>query len=199
MNHPELILVPMLMLADYWLTILGAKMSLAVYRQHFLAPTYELNPVWRKSVDRLQWFNLRHVAGTVLLTGLLLLTDQWDLLARDVDKGQPFDAFEFLLGGLLSAWSVVCGRHLSNLLQFRYMNRHPQEIAGQVQLSMKLIMKISQYMYVGWLPLVALLVWMEPSAFTAGVLLGLCGVVLAHVFWGRKAASLPSSNDKLAS
>ncbi len=44
MNHPELIAVPVLMLADYALTILGAKTSAVVYRNHFTMPSYELNP-----------------------------------------------------------------------------------------------------------------------------------------------------------
>ena len=47
MNHPELIAVPVLMLADYALTILGAKSSAVIYRNHFTTPTYELNPLLR--------------------------------------------------------------------------------------------------------------------------------------------------------
>jgi hypothetical protein len=171
----------MLILADYALTILGAKNSAAVYRNHFTTPSYELNPLWRKSVDQIRWFNPRHIAAVALVTVLLILLDQAAAL--------PYDAFELALGMLFGAFGSVCGRHLTNLMLFRYLNRHPNEISGQVQLSMKLMLKMSQFTYIGLVPLFIIVMIVAPNPYTVGVLLGLLAVVIAHFVWARKAKS----------
>ena len=179
MNHPELIAVPILMLADYALTILGAKKSTAVYRNHFTMPSYELNPVWRKSVDQVRWFNFRHLSLVTLVTLLLISVDQTQML--------PYDTFALALGMLFGAFGSICGRHLTNLLLFNYLNRHPHEISGQVQLSLKLTLKISQFTYIGLLPLFAIVVVLDPNPYTTGVLLGVLVLVFAHFVWGFRA------------
>jgi hypothetical protein len=178
MNHPELIAVPILMLADYALTILGVKNSAAVYRNHFTIPSHELNPLWRKSVDQIRWLNPRHIAIVALITILLILIDQATAL--------PYDTFEVVLGALFGVFGSVCGRHFTNLMFYRYLNRHPNEISGQVHLSMKLMLKLSQYTYIGLIPLFALVVILAPSPYTVGVLFGLLSVVGIHFAWARK-------------
>lgn len=75
MHHPVILAVPLLMLLDYALTILGARASLQVYRRHFRMPHYELNPMWQKSVAQLRWFNPRHLGLVCLVTALLLLPE----------------------------------------------------------------------------------------------------------------------------
>jgi len=179
MNHPELIAVPVLMLADYALTVWGAKNSAAVYRKHFRTPSYELNPLWRKSVDQIRWFNPRHIALVALVTVLLVVAD----------RASSYNTFELALGMLFGAFGSVCSRHLTNLMLFRYLNRHPNEISGQVQLSMKLVLKISQLTYLGLIPLFSIVVAVAPSRYTVGVLLGILTVALAHFVWARRAKS----------
>lgn len=181
MNHPELIAVPVLMLADYALTILGAKASAVVYRNHFTTPSYELNPLWRKSIDQIRWFNPRHITAVALVTMLLALLDQMESL--------PYDTIHLALGMFFGAFGTVCGRHLTNLMLFRYLNRHPHEISGQVQLSMKVAFKISQFTYIGLIPLFIIVAALVPNAYTVGVLSGILALVLAHFVWGRRAKS----------
>ena len=72
-----LLAVPVLMLLDYLLTILGAKASVRVYRRHFVVPNYELNPLWQESVRKQRWLNPRHLAIVCFATGLLLCFDRW--------------------------------------------------------------------------------------------------------------------------
>lgn len=179
MNHPELIAVPILMLADYALTILGARSSAIVYRNHFTMPSYELNPRWRKSVDQIQWFNFRHISIVVLVTVLLVLLDHTELL--------PHSTFQLALGMLFGAFGSVCGRHLTNLMLFRYLNRHPHEISGQIQLSLKLTLKISQFTYLGLIPLCVIVVTLVPGSYTLGALLGILALVFVHFVWERRA------------
>lgn len=181
MNHPELFAVPVLMLADYVLTIWGAKSSAIVYRSHFSTPSYELNPLWRKSVDELRWFNPRHAALVVLVTVGLVFFDLADM--------EPDSVVELPLGLLFGAFGSVCGRHLGNLLLFRYLNRHPDQISGQVQLSMKLVLKMSQFTLVGMILPFVILAILVPSAYSIGMLLGVLVIFFAHFFWGRKAES----------
>ena len=112
LNHPEILAVPLLMVADYTLTILGARESAAVYREHFVLASYEMNPLWRKSVDEIRWFNPRHFAIVCLVTLLLVLVDQVAPAELPI---------EFFLGGVFGAWGMVFGRHVANLLLFRYL------------------------------------------------------------------------------
>jgi hypothetical protein len=146
-----------------------------------VTPSYELNPLWRKSVDQLRWFNARHIALVALVTVLLILADQAVLL--------PYGTYELALGMLFGAFGSMCGRHLANLMIFRYLNWHPNEISGQVRLSMKLTLKMSQFTYIGLIPLFVIVMAVAPNGYTVGVLLGLLVVVFAHFVWARKTKS----------
>jgi hypothetical protein len=183
MNHPELFVVPVLMLADYWLTILGARYARLVYRKHFVIRTYELNPTFRAAVDRLQWINFKHLCIVLVTTGSLMALDRW-LQVPDL----PFDYFQFLLGGLYGLFAMVCGRHLTNLLLFLYLNRHPETLAGEVRMSMSLVLRISQFTYVGFVPVLCITAAGAPDALTCGLLFGSVIIVLVHSTWDAKLA-----------
>src|SRR5215469_12277184 len=101
MNHPVILAVPVLMLLDYVLTILGAKAGVRVYRQHFQSPYYELNPLWQKSVEQLRWFNPRHFIIVCLVASLLVLLDRM--------PGFPSESLRLLVGMLLGAFGSICG------------------------------------------------------------------------------------------
>ncbi|MBK8921077.1 MAG: hypothetical protein IPM81_06140 [Saprospirales bacterium] len=47
MKHPELLLLPVFMLADYFLTLAGAIQAEKKYSHHFQTEQYELNPAWQ--------------------------------------------------------------------------------------------------------------------------------------------------------
>ena len=180
MNHPELLVIPILMLLDYTLTILGAKTSAAVYRQHFKIPSYELNPLWRKSVDQIHWFNPRHFFLVVLVTAFLVYVDRTKSAEGTI---------EFLFGMLFGAFGAVCMRHLSNLLTFLYVNRFPNEIDGEVQLSMKLIIMISQFNFVALACLFGVIAVLVPNPYIYGISAGLVVLVLGQSIWAARAKS----------
>ncbi len=189
MNHLRWVPVPLLMLADYALTILGAKWGEA-YRRHFTSPTYELNPRWRESVARGQWVNPRHLLLVILTTLLFWLSSGW----------MPPAGFALLLGVAYGIFGALLGRHLGNLLLFRYVNRHREEISGQVSLGLPLVMKISQANYTGMLLPFAFLAALTPSPYTLGFLLGLLGLILAHLRWAKasppgKSAAATTGQD----
>lgn len=73
MAYPQVLLVPLMLLADYYLTVLGAAQRQKVYAQHFRTQHYELNPLWQRSNARLQRFNPRHILLVLLVSAALAL------------------------------------------------------------------------------------------------------------------------------
>jgi hypothetical protein len=175
MNHLIILAVPVLMLSDYLLTILGAKASLGVYRQHFISPHYEINPLWQKSVQQLKWFSPLHFILACAVTGFLLL------LVQIPDF--PSEVLDFFVGVIIGAYGPVLGRHLTNLLLFRSLNRNPAEIEGQVRFTQKLMVKISLFNCLGLVPLLGLIAVLAPQPVTIGVVVGVLGIILAHLIW----------------
>ena len=184
MNHPVILAVPVLMLLDYVLTILGAKASGGVYRQHFTSPHYELNPRWQESVRQLRWFNPRHFIRVCIVTALLVLLDRM--------PDFPWESLELGVGMLLGTYGAICGRHLTNLLLFRYLNRHPAEIEGQVHLTHKLVLRLSLFNHLGLVPLLGMIAVLVPQLYAIGAFLGVLAVAFAHLVWARKAKSQES-------
>ena len=70
MKHPEIFLLPVFMLADYFLTIYSAVLLDRRYRDFFKINQYELNPLWQKAVASKTWFNPKHLGITALATDL---------------------------------------------------------------------------------------------------------------------------------
>lgn len=196
MNHPELLAVPVLMLADYLLTILGAKSAAVVYRRHYLLPSYELNPLFRNTVDRQRWFNPIHLALVVFVTGALLLLDQMEPVSVRLTASVRLDVVDFAFGMFLGSLGTVIGRHLSNLLMFGYVNRHPTEISGEIRQSMPFMLKVSQLNYGGTLPLLLALAVLAPTSHTIGAVLGLCALIAVHHVWLEKAKSAAAGPDR---
>ncbi len=73
MRHPEALLLPIMMLADYFLTVAGAILREKGYSLHFRDPHYELNPVWQKHIAEKKWLNPRHALLTIALSAMLIL------------------------------------------------------------------------------------------------------------------------------
>ena len=178
MNHPALLAIPVLMVADYLLTIYCAKES-KDYRKYFPSQSYELNPFLRRAVDNGQWFNPRHAIAVIANTACFFLADLllWDYPAW----------FEVALGSQFGLFGLLCGRHISNLLIYRYVNRHPEEISGQVRMSTEMLLKISQFHQIGLLPIFALVAVFNPMPYTIGLSLGIVLGIFIHIFWSYKA------------
>lgn len=98
MKHPGILLLPLLMFADYFLTVLGAIAREKIYARHFRMEHYELNPVWQKSIARKQWFNLRHTLAVIALSSLLA----WLLEVGDM----PDEFNQFVLGTILTMFAT---------------------------------------------------------------------------------------------
>jgi hypothetical protein len=72
MKHPEFLLLPVAMVADYLLTIACARLRVRGHAEHFKTAHYELNPIWQSAVAKKRWFNARHLVLTFVLSSILI-------------------------------------------------------------------------------------------------------------------------------
>ncbi|MEW6359686.1 MAG: hypothetical protein AB1696_25335 [Planctomycetota bacterium] len=179
MRHPEVLLVPVLMLLDYYLTLVGSLMYRKSYGKHIHFETYELNPLWQQAVARTQWFNVRHILMAVLVTGLLLF-------CFEIGSALSGALEEFVLGVILVGLLLVVGRHVANILIFRYAARHPEHFRGEVFVSHEHVLKMSQYQLLTvWFVLLAVACF-APSPFAWGGVAAVLAAFGVHIRWLRK-------------
>lgn len=178
MSHPEVFLVTVLTLADYYLTLWGAKLAEQGYRAHFKSESYELNPVWRADVGRGRLFNPRHLILAVVLTALLW----W---AGEVDFAPWF--FPAMFGMVLGAFVPIISQHIGNIYLFDYLRRHPEEVQGEATFSMRyaIVGSIAHGFAVLALLLVVAVLTQAPVVY--GMLAGAGVLTLARFNWLRAA------------
>ncbi|MEW6352175.1 MAG: hypothetical protein AB1646_24240 [Thermodesulfobacteriota bacterium] len=160
MNHPEFLLVPIMMFADYFLTVLGAALHGKKYALYFKAPHYELNPAWQASIAKGQWFNLRHTLSVLLLSGWLLFLVEFGQLPEWFVQGA--------LGCVCAVYGTVLGTHIGNIVIFLQLIGHPDEISGEVTLTHRLILVIALAQQVAVTLVLVLIAVFSPSAFVYG-------------------------------
>ena len=175
MAHPEILLLPILMFADYLLTVLGAKWREVKYGEHFKTEHYELNPIWQAQISRKQWFNPRHIILVTLICGAL----GGLIELRDVSNALA----EGILGCLFVAFGTIIGRHLSNLLVFQRFAHAPTEISGQVTMAHSLVLAISTYQYLVVVVPLGIIATMSPTPYVVGGLGGSVLVLVIHWTW----------------
>jgi len=178
MNYPEILLLPVLMFSDYFLTILGSIQRDKKHSEHFKLEHYELNPVWQKSVAQKKWFNIRHILWLIFGTTFLSLFFEFGDLPDSFVRG--------IFGALFVSISMIVGRHLSNILIFRYLIRRTNEISGKVAISHSLALSISMYQYLAVIVPITILVLFVPSPFAIGALTGAVFLFAVHLNWIRK-------------
>lgn len=178
MRHPEVLLLPVLMFTDYFLTLLGAVQKRYQYDEHFRTEHYELNPSMRKDVAQRKWFNPKHIVLTLLATALLTFVTEQDVVPEPLAQG--------LLGCFLLFFAAVIGKHLTNLFTFRCLRRRPNEISGQVTLTHTLGLYLSLYQYVSTFVPLLLLALLAPGPFTVGGVIGVALVLATHWDWIRR-------------
>jgi len=178
MKYPQVVLLPLLMLSDYFLTVLGAVLKERGYNRHFKTQHYELNPIWQESISRKKWLNPRHILLTLLVTGGL---------AGILESGCiPDPLAEGLFGCLFVFYGMIVGRHLSNILIFRRLAQSTEEISGQIAMAHSLALAISTCQYLVVAVPVALIAVFSPTPFVLGGLVGTVLLFVVHGAWIRR-------------
>jgi hypothetical protein len=146
--------------------------------QHLRIAQYELNPLWQSSIGRTRWFNLPHLLAVALVAYILLYIADGASATGDGDQ-----SLQVLLGLAIIVYSMVVGRHISNILNAVYSIRHPDEITGRVEFSHKMGLRMSQHQILTvFVPFVAAYVATR-SPFVLGGVCGLAILPVVHVIW----------------
>ena len=127
MGPLAVLVIPVLAILDYQLTLAGAALVERRYRKHFRVPSYELNPLMQSVVRARKRVSWRHLALVAVITGAVYY--------EGVLMGFESSLFTFLLAFVFGAYASVTGRHLANLLTFRVLEKHPEDLSGTVEMS----------------------------------------------------------------
>jgi hypothetical protein len=175
MKHPEFLLLPVAMVADYLLTIANARLRENGHAEHFKTAHYELNPIWQNAVAQKRWFNPRHLLLTLALSAILIACIE----------GMPVESqlVRFFAGVMIGVQGSVTGRHLCNLATFLYVRQHPGSIAGAVTLQHELVLWLSIFHHGALLVVSAVLAIYAPYPAVLGVFAGIVLLVLVHLIW----------------
>ena len=166
-----------LMLADYYLTILGYYLSNKKYREFFAVEHYELNPELQKPIYQRKLFNPRHLL-LVFLTGFLLYL---------INFITTYCYYQMVVGAFSVLFTVMLGRHMFNILTFLYVIKNSDLLSGQVTLSYRFSLKISQYLVLPSLLPMLLVCVIFPHPFVFGGILGIAILYFIHIIWLHKA------------
>ncbi len=179
MKHPEILLLPIMMFADYFLTILGAIKIEQGYSKHFKTEHYELNPQWQQDVKQIKWFNVKHITVTILVTiSIVYIFESFDL---------PYELIKGFIGCILVLYAMITGRHITNLLIFLYVNRNPGHISGEVNMTHQFVLYLSLFQTVMVLVPIVLLAIFSNSYFAYGGAVGIGLFLVINYQWIRKA------------
>jgi hypothetical protein len=175
MKYPQLFFLPLLMLADYLLTVRVAALKAKHYDNHFKTQHYELNPVWQKNIAELKWLNPKHLALAALVTVLLFILLEVIELPRWFAQG--------VLGCVLLVFGMLIARHISNWLVVSYVTAHPNEITGSVTMSHSMQLWISLFQYVvAFIPMIMLTMFLR-EPYAVGGALACVMMILVHLKW----------------
>jgi hypothetical protein len=178
MRHPEVLLVPVLMLSDYYLTLYGLRLAEQSYLRHFKIPHYELNPIWQRAIARRQWFNRWHAA--VLLVGCILV-GLAEIMQVDDTLLDP------MIGFLLAFYGLLLSQHLSNLLTFSHLNRHPDEVTGEVHLAQTFVLRLSIHQLLPVAAPIAVIAIYSPNEFVLGAMVAVLLMAILKTVWLARA------------
>lgn len=189
MEHYKFFLIPLLMLSDYFLTVIGAKLAEKSYRKHFKFPDYELNPVFRKAIAQKRWFNPFHLTLVSVVTFFCFC---WSYSSFVPLPG--FDQVsDGLFGYLVTLFASLNAIHLSNILLFKHLQKHPQDLSGQVTMSQNYLMVASRCRALTLLVPLTLALCFAPSAFLFGAVASQIALVMIKFVWARKKKIKPES------
>jgi hypothetical protein len=191
---PLVLFVPaLLFVADWSLTLIGARAYRTVSDRWSVEGSYEMNPAWEAAVESGRWFNPRILV--VSLFYFVITAALW-IVARGIDYqlGDPPVAlpglFAFGVGLILLVQAPTLMNHAANLLQFRSM-ADPSSSSGHIHFSRWLAQLETGWVYFRFAALWLVLGVVSFQLFFLGGALG-C-LVTGYRFWrtGTKTRATP--------
>jgi hypothetical protein len=179
-----------LYISDYTLTIWSARLRRRSASEKIVYEgSYELNPVFQREVDALQWISWRFVRA--LIVSNLLLTAIWLL-----DVQSSIELRSFALGAFISSELAIHVRHLRNLFLFKAMIG-TDAVRGRIEYSRTVLLQLSAVELLAFSGLYAVLFLFTRSWFVVGGVLA-CLLLAGQHWWlsRRWAARKTSSNTR---
>jgi hypothetical protein len=175
--------------ADYLLTIWGAvERERRAAHVIMLDGSYELNPLFQKSVNERRWVSARFL---ITLVGVAALIGCMNAVVGAQPGAQaPQEVF---IGALLFTRVALISRHLQNIWLFRRMAEHPESVVGQLRYERRTVVLVSAFQAAGISALVVLAAVLSPTPALIGGALGLSLLTvlnLALAFKRRPAAEV---------
>ncbi len=173
-----ILLPPILMILDYSLTMKSANMVKGKYSEHFSVEQFELNPVWQEDVSKAKKFNIKHLIMVLIAAGL----------AYSVVKLSIFDEWSsyFVLGIIIIPYATIVGRHISNILTFKYVENYSDTLHGKLIVDYIYTLKLSQHMLIGNIFVLSIIYICTFSSFILGGILGYFSLYVSHSMWKGK-------------
>ncbi len=179
MQHPELALIPILMVSDYVLTLVGARLYGGTSEAR---AAYELNPRYRDVVAQLRPMPIRLALRCVAVTALLAL------MGATLHTAVGRMVYATVVGALIAAYALINGAHIANILILRQRNKG----GGPVTERRRQFGAAFRHFGTSFLPLATLAAWM-PSPFSVGAALGGLFLAVTHLRWALASpASAPA-------
>ncbi len=194
MNPNLLYLLPILMLASYYLAILQYKKRKEIYSQYYDFDTISLlNPSTAEQINK----------GRIskgYLVRIIILTILVAFIATTFDPTSLFEktALEFLIGLGFIIYAVTIARLVGNLALYHYLAKNPNQISGKIHLKTSLVMFQSIMEFSAFLVVIAMWVILSPSVFAYGALTGM--IILTAQFtryYYKSKKTQPTSINKI--
>lgn len=175
MRHPEFLIAPGLMLADYYLTLLGATLYGKTVEAR---AAYELNPRFRDDVGRLRLFHPVHLAAAAASAVMLYFA---------AEAGEAFGRFTF--GLVVGVFGLIVGTHLANIVGMVAARADKERASGARGSSyrFKLTAAAAQNFGLGAAP-ASLFAALEPSPFRLGLAAGAWFLTATPILWRFRAS-----------
>ena len=183
--YVTIVIIAVLMILDYSLTLKGFKFYKKKYSKFIQAESYELNPLFKDSVNKNK-YNIKHFFSIILV--ILLLYAFHYLSFHGIFMFTP-SSFYFLQGMIFSMFICINSRHIQNLMIFNAINKNPSMLSGKLKQSILFSLKASQAQLFS-LSLILIIVFLfSPNMFFLGFAVGPLIILYKSHTWIKKSQS----------
>jgi len=173
-----ILIIPLLMILDYYLTLWGALLRMCTFGKHIVIQSYELNPIFQRAINNFKIINMQHLVFVLIVTTLFLIINHLNGLATSFGSA--------LVGYFIITYATINARHCANIFTFWYACKHPESMSGIVMLNDKMSITMSMNTLMLSLFPVASIAIATFSSFAFGGTIGIILLIAQHAYWRSK-------------
>ena len=168
-------LIVILVQSDFFLTLKGYSLYKKYYAEYYKMESYELNPIWRKTVESGKKLNIKHKILTILMIILFAFVIQFNK-----------EVYVFALGMILFAFLMINLLHLQNILIFLHFKTRKTDVQGHIEISLVMGLKQSSIVTITYAIFLFVAFLLTQSLILSGGVLGISAIALRLYFLYRK-------------